>query len=86
MVLGGLSYVALLSGHDINYYLTDRPPSWYAALAVGAVLATLLASIVVSLYVSTVFAVPILLFEDRAVREAVRESRRGPWGRGAGSA
>jgi glycerophosphoryl diester phosphodiesterase len=75
VVLAGLSYVALLSGHDINYYLTDRPPSWYVALLFAGVLATALASIIVTLYVSTLFAVPILLFEDCGVREAVRESR-----------
>ena len=45
------------------------------ALSIAGVLATALASIIVTLYVSTLFAIPILLFEDRGVREAVRESR-----------
>ena len=31
VVLGGLAYLALLSRHDINFYLSNRPPSFYAA-------------------------------------------------------
>ncbi|HKI19191.1 MAG TPA: glycerophosphodiester phosphodiesterase family protein [Isosphaeraceae bacterium] len=74
-VLAGITYVVLLSRHDINYYLTDRPPSWYAALGVGAVLAAVLLTILAFLYVSAIFVMPILLFEDRRVTEAVQESR-----------
>jgi len=75
VALAGLSYLALLSGHDINYYLANRPPAWYLAFGIGAVLAGALGAILVALYVSTLFAVPILLLEQRGVREAVRESR-----------
>jgi glycerophosphoryl diester phosphodiesterase len=74
-VLAGITYVVLLSDHDINYYLTDRPPSWYAALGVGAVLATILLVILAILYVSAIFVMPILLFEDCRVARAVQESR-----------
>src|SRR5262249_6116190 len=37
-VVGGLAYLALLSRHDINYYLSNRPPNFYAAAAIGGVL------------------------------------------------
>jgi glycerophosphoryl diester phosphodiesterase len=75
LILAGLGYLALLSRHDINYYLSNHPASWYAALAIGTVLAGTLGAILVVLYVSTIFAVPILLLEKRGVRDAVGESR-----------
>ncbi|MGB2607492.1 MAG: glycerophosphodiester phosphodiesterase, partial [Isosphaeraceae bacterium] len=37
-LLGGLTYAALLSAHDINYYLADRPPSFIAAVIIGGLL------------------------------------------------
>ncbi len=67
--------MVLLSGHDINYYLTDRPPTWYVALGVGAVLAAVFLTILAFLYVCAIFVMPILLFEDCRVTEAVQESR-----------
>ncbi len=75
VLLAGLGYVVLLSHHDINFYLANRPWSWYLALAMGGGLAIGLASIVTTLYVSTIFAAPLLLFENRSVLGAVRESR-----------
>lgn len=74
-VLGGLAYLALLSRHDINYYLASRPPSFYAAAAIGVVLLSGLAARLAVLYVDLVLVMPILLFEDRLGRAAMRESR-----------
>jgi glycerophosphoryl diester phosphodiesterase len=31
VALAGLGYLALLTRHDINYYLANRPPTWYLA-------------------------------------------------------
>ncbi len=75
VALAGLAYLALLSRHDINYYLSSRPPSFYAAAAVGGVLLAGLAARLVVLYVDLVLVMPILLFEDRRGRAAIRESR-----------
>jgi glycerophosphoryl diester phosphodiesterase len=74
-VLGGVAYLGLLSRHDINYYLSNRPPSFYAALAIGGALLVGLAARLAVLYVDLVLVMPILLFEDRRGREAMRESR-----------
>ena len=38
-LLAGLTYAALLSRHDINYYLADRPASFLVAVTIGALLA-----------------------------------------------
>ena len=74
-VLGGLAYLVLLSSHDINYYLSHRPPSFYAAAAIGVVLLSVLASRLAVLYVDLVLVMPILLFEDRRGGAAMNESR-----------
>jgi glycerophosphoryl diester phosphodiesterase len=74
-VLGGLAYLALLSRHDINYYLANRPPSFYAATAIGGLLLAVLAARLAVLYVDLILVMPILLFEDRRGRVAMAESR-----------
>jgi glycerophosphoryl diester phosphodiesterase len=74
-VLGGLAYLALLSRHDINYYLSSRPPSFYAAAAIAGVLLAGLAARLAVLYVDLVLVMPILLLEDRRGRAAMQESR-----------
>ena len=40
--LAAVTYGFLLSGHDINYYLAERPPAFLTAVAIGAVLAVAL--------------------------------------------
>ncbi|QEH34186.1 Glycerophosphoryl diester phosphodiesterase [Aquisphaera giovannonii] len=73
-LLAGLTYAALLSRHDINYYLHDRPPSFFAAVGIGGILGAVFLGIVAFAYVRTVFLFPIMLYEDREPRSAVRES------------
>jgi glycerophosphoryl diester phosphodiesterase len=75
VLLAALTYGIFLSRHDINYYLTDRPPVFWIAGSIGVLL--LLAAFVTGmvLYVRWAFALPILLFEDPAARAALRASR-----------
>jgi glycerophosphoryl diester phosphodiesterase len=75
VLLAVLTYGLVLSRHDINYYLTDCPPTFWLAAAIGALL--LLAGLAagVWLYVRWAFALPILLFEDQFARAALRASR-----------
>jgi glycerophosphoryl diester phosphodiesterase len=70
-----LAYLVLLSRHDINYYLSNRPPSFYAAAAIGGVLLAGLAARLAALYVDLVLVMPILLLEDSRGRKAMQESR-----------
>jgi glycerophosphoryl diester phosphodiesterase len=74
--LAALTYGLLLAGHDINYYLAERPPSFLAALAIGALLGVVLLVQVTRLYVGAMFTLPIVLFEGAPIRDAFRESRR----------
>jgi glycerophosphoryl diester phosphodiesterase len=75
VLLGFLAYGLLLSRHDINFYLTDRPPAFWLAAGIGVLL--LLAGLAAGLwlYVRWAFALPILLFETSFPRAALRASR-----------
>jgi len=81
-VLGvvGVTYAALLSGHDINYYLTERPPAFWLAASIGAVAGAALLAAWAVLYVRWVFALPAnVLAGERAVAalgSSFRLSRR----------
>jgi len=71
-----LIYVLLLSQYDINYYLSTTPPSfWLAAGLAGLVLAGMLA-VLVRVFVSWFFALPLLLFQEVAPSSALLLSTR----------
>lgn len=73
---GGLAWLVFLRTHDINYYLSRKPPAFWAA---AAVVGLLLAAAVV-LFVRTVgrwaYALPLVLFQSVPPRRALGESRR----------
>ena len=73
-LLGGLTYAALLSAHDINYYLADRPPSFIAAVIIGGLLGAIFLVVIAFSYVRTVLLFPIILYEDQPAWPALRES------------
>jgi glycerophosphoryl diester phosphodiesterase len=75
VMLAVLTYVIFLSRHDINYYLADRPPAFWLAAGVGGLILLAALSTGMLLYVQWAFALPILLFEKRLARAALRASR-----------
>ncbi len=75
VILAGLIYYVLLAGHDINYYLTIRPPEFKFAIIGGLLIAVGLAITLIRYTVRVVFSLPILLFEAKKPSEALRESR-----------
>ncbi len=72
--IAGLAYLAFLTRHDVNYYLAERPPEFYAAAGVGGLLLLGALAVGVWLYVRWAFALPVLLFEGRFATAALRES------------
>src|SRR5581483_10096671 len=54
---------------------SHRPPSFYAAAAICGLLLAGLAARLAVLYADLVLVLPILLFEERHGRVAIRESR-----------
>ena len=75
VLLAWLTYSTFLTGHDIYFYLKERPPAFWNAVGIGVVL--LLAALAVGafLYVRWAFALPVLLFENRYSHTALRASR-----------
>lgn len=75
LVAGGVLYFALLTEHDINYYLAKKPPNfWVAAATIGLVLATLITVLFRSM-IAWSLALPLVLFEGAPVQKALRRSR-----------
>lgn len=68
-------YWALLSTHDINWYLNERPPEFIAALVIGGVLAFGAAVVAAVLVVRWALAIPVCVFEKRSGLSALRRSR-----------
>jgi glycerophosphoryl diester phosphodiesterase len=73
-LLAALTYVALLSQHDIYYYLKERPPVFWLAAGIGAILLLTALATAAWLFVRWAFALPVLLFENRSPRAALRAS------------
>ena len=65
----------LISDHDINFYLQNRPPEFQLALVLGAVIASVVLALGVFLYVAVSFVLPGVLFRDQTVRQALLQSR-----------
>jgi glycerophosphoryl diester phosphodiesterase len=74
VVLAGLTYFLFLSGSDINYSLTTRPPSFLLAVGIGIVLGLAAAVLFAILYLRWAFAVPVNLFEGKRRAAALRGS------------
>ena len=79
-VAGGV-YFMLLTSHDINYYLSEKPPVFMVALGIGGIIVVAITALLLRLYCGWFFALPLVLFEDvpssRALRVSV-ERTAGP--------
>jgi glycerophosphoryl diester phosphodiesterase len=73
-VAAGLVYWTLLRRHDINYYLSSRPPEFLAAAALVALLALGLVVVLVWTIARWALALPPVLFENVHPIQALRES------------
>lgn len=76
VLLAAILYIGFFTHHDINFYLSERPPAYFLGLGIGLLL---LAGAVVAafvLYVRWVFSLPILLFEGLPGQAALGESWR----------
>lgn len=76
LFLAGLGYSVLLSDHDINYYLSVRPPQFWTAVGFGLLIAIGLALTAVFLLARTSVALPICLIEGHSWTRPVRMSWR----------
>lgn len=76
--------MSLLAEHDINYYLDVRPPEFWRAIRIGAVIGVLAAAALVVVSVPLVFVLPGALTTDEPLRRVFIHSfrlARGNFGR-----
>ena len=83
LAASGAIYWLLLREHDINYYLSARPPVFLAACAIVAVLAFWLAVVLVHKLAGWVLGLPLVVFERIRPWRAFAESNRRMSGRRA---
>ena len=70
----GVVYWTLLRDHDINFYLSRRPPEFWTAVSIAAVIVAVLAIILLWTIARWTMALPLVLFEDVSPRRALAES------------
>lgn len=73
---GGLVYLLLLRPHDVNYYLSRRPPAFWAALSIAGLLLAALVALLVRAIARWALSLPLVLFEEVPPRRALGESGR----------
>ena len=73
--VGGV-YLLFINKHDINFYLVDKPPEFWWAIAIAGLLMMIMAVIVLKKCASWIIAMPLILFEGNRARQALRESAR----------
>ncbi|HSG81118.1 MAG TPA: glycerophosphodiester phosphodiesterase [Gemmatimonadota bacterium] len=74
LALAGITHLSLLSGADINYYLAERPPEFWAAVAIGLLLTGVTILVAVYLLGRWLLCGPILLYEKVNGLAALRRS------------
>ena len=77
----GATYWLLLHAHDINYYLSAHPPEFWAAVAIGGIIAVALLIVLARCATSWLLVLPIVVFEPVLPYRAFGESARRMKGR-----
>jgi glycerophosphoryl diester phosphodiesterase len=75
VLLALLTHRILLSEYHIYFYLKERPPEFWLAAGIGALILLAAMALSAALYVRWAFALPILVFENEFPRGALRASR-----------
>ena len=75
LIAAWVTYRMFLSQFDINFYLSQRPPEFWTAAAIGVALATGLLAVEAWLLIRWSLAISVLLFEPVTRHEALTRSR-----------
>ena len=67
-------YYSTLTQYDINYYLKEMPTRFWVAVSLGTILATVLLIVLLRLYTSWFFVLPLVLFEKVNPSDGLRVS------------
>ena len=80
LAIGGV-YLALLGEYDINYYLTEKPPAFWIAVALAGCIGTVLVVALLRVLLPAIYALPLLLFEGTEPKKTLATSRERTTGR-----
>ncbi len=69
-------YGLLLRNYDINFYLSQRPPTFWAAVTLAGVLLAVPAILILRTVAAWLLALPMVLFEERGGRASLRTSKQ----------
>ncbi len=84
LAVGGAVFWLLLTDHDINFYLTHKPPAfWIACSLIGSVL-FLMAALLLKQITGWAFAAQLLLYEGFSPVDAMHESQKRTLGHRVG--
>ena len=71
----GLTYKLLLTRHDINFYLAEKPPEFLWAMGIAAVLVVVLVFLLARRLIGWAFSLPLVIFGGVRPQAALEESR-----------
>lgn len=70
------AYQMLITSHDINYYLSVKPPEFIWAIVIAALLGAGALAVLIRLYLSLVFILPASLFGQGSILNIFKKSRK----------
>jgi glycerophosphoryl diester phosphodiesterase len=71
-----LVWFTTLAGHDVNYYLAERPPEWRRALLAAAIAGGGFGFVLLAQFARWIFVMPIVMFHDLSPADTLRASER----------
>ena len=80
MIVSGLIAAVLLQDFDINYYLTNRPPGFLAAIGLVSGIILILAVLILQRLISWAIALHLVVFSATPVSESFSRSANLLWG------
>ena len=75
LLAAGLTYKLLLTQHDINFYLAEKPAEFLWAVGIAAVLVVVLVILLAQRLIGWAFSLPLVIFGGSRPRAALQESR-----------
>lgn len=74
LAIAALVWFTTLQGHDVNYYLAERPAEWRAAMRAAAVAAAGFGFVVLAQFARWIYTMPIAMFFGRLAPAAILDA------------
>jgi len=76
LAIVGFVWLATLRGHDINYYLAEKPPEWHRAVLAAAIAGAGYAFVAAAQFARWIFTMPIAMFYGLRPADVLEASER----------